>query len=1521
MAFEIGGRADKLGNRFEYKWTVLKLLDVFFEKIEYVTIEAIGDDERGVDLWISNNDGTREGQQCKARNASKEYWEYNSIKSRGIIKTWKNQLERNDNNKVSLVSPLSFTLLEDLTFRAKNTNANPKDFLEHQIGTSGSDTICLFKNICNEFDLNPYEEDSDLIKIINYLSRIYCRQIPDFELKNLILNNIRILFLGEPEKIYDEFISYLIDGNILGRELNLCELNRFIKEKGIMHRNLDKDSRIMPTINSLNKEFRRNYSCFENGLITREETRECMQEILSGKSIIIHGKAGIGKSGCTENIIDYCEENAIPYIAIKLDKRIPGSTAELWANSMGLPASISSCLHAVSKNRPAVLILDQLDALRWTQAHSANALDICFQIIDEIKYLNIDRKEKISIVMVCRTYDYENDRNIQNLFKQEREDIHKLEWSKICVKNLNDEQIQEIIGAEIFNRLNKKLREIISIPSNLYIFEKLDFEKNYDSITTTHQLIHEWWEQLLINGRLSNLSEKDLKNVKSEIVSFCEKNSKLYAPLPVIDIDPDCRAFLHSNGFIICNNNKVSFVHQSILDCFLSEDMIKKYYNSIDVNDIIGYLDKQTPNRRYQVQMFMQQLLEISDDDFINAGKKMLESDNIRYNIKYVFLEILGQIKSITTTIEAFILDYIDDVNWGKAIYNSVISGRTAYMHILQKHAILDTWMLDKTKRNNAINLMASISPEYTNEDVEWIKKYIFEDTNEVNLWYNCLRHGFNKDSDELFELRMAFYNKHPELSDNYFDLNEMMNLCEMRVLRLLTFWLRNKTKYNDKRMCRNAEEININKEFNIKHYYEAIEMILPLIPSDKNISYSDWSNRYFRINSIERICINVLKKANKSLVEREADKFIEVYKPYFSTGNMLYNEILLDAFLNFPEETKYADFIINYLCTDFKSTLIENTSGNENELESAKKVIYKFSKLCSKKVYRVLEEKIIQYRDLDDMLNRHKWRIHNKENHGKRIYERLWGDLQKELLPILPNDRKSKKANDLLQILNRSFGNETTIYMRSHSHSGGVMSSISNKNITLQNWEKILTSKKIKKRDHSKWKVVNGGFIEDSIETISQVFSDTVSKNPNEMINFILGLNCKIDDLYIDAVYSGIINSNQLDAIDIKLLEQLFNKYPVDYKSLQSRAMLFCNIIERKANTSWSLNTLNILKNLAVKHIDPELEKPNIIRKNDEMRTVETLECNAINCVRGEASYAIASLLWRNGDLFDFFKETIQLLCNDENPVVQFASTYALLPTYNINKKWSAENFISLLKKDYRMAGFRNSKNLLFDLFLNNSYDIKNIVLACYLSDDKKLIQTGAHTIVELYMQENEFVDVINSLEKINDEQAEAIIEMSVVYFGIPEYNEKAKAILNEFIDSKFSFETPWTRLFYENKIDLKRDKEFLIKLLTSNISQNLIHSFVSYLESSDSQLIDYSDIILEMSEMLISSNRVDSNFVWGVSREISKLIIALYDETSDSQIKSSKEISNRCLDMWDLMYKHQIRDVVHLTNKIMEL
>lgn len=139
---------------------------------------------------------------------------------------------------------------------------------------------------------------------------------------------------------------------------------------------------------------------------------------MDGKGVVITGNAGYGKSGCTEAILNFCEDANIPCIAIKLDRRIPHKNCKNWGEELGLPGSIAYCIHTISRNENAIIILDQLDALRWTQSNSSEALSICMELIRQVECLNYNRAKKISIVFVCRTYDFENDNNIRALFEK-----------------------------------------------------------------------------------------------------------------------------------------------------------------------------------------------------------------------------------------------------------------------------------------------------------------------------------------------------------------------------------------------------------------------------------------------------------------------------------------------------------------------------------------------------------------------------------------------------------------------------------------------------------------------------------------------------------------------------------------------------------------------------------------------------------------------------------------------------------------------------------------------------------------------------------------------------------------------------------------------------------------------------------------------------------------------------------------------------------------------------------------------
>lgn len=420
-------------------------------------------------------------------------------------------------------------------------------------------------------------------------------------------------------------------------------------------------------------------------------------------------------------------------------------------------------------------------------------------------------------------------------------------------------------------------------------------------------------------------------------------------------------------------------------------------------------------------------------------------------------------------------------------------------------------------------------------------------------------------------------------------------------------------------------------------------------------------------------------------------------------------------------------------------------------------------------------------------------------------------------------------------------------------------------------------------------------------------------------MINLVLSNKEKVLESYVDSLFSGVASSKALGDVPIELLEKMILTYPYDYTSY--RANDICSIIRDRKNVNWSQEILDILKDIAINHNNPELGIVNVTNNEDkEMRSYAMLQSNAINCVRGNAAQAIAELLWNERTLFKQLKDTIERLVFDENPAVKLASLFALWPAYNIERKWASEIILNQYDKDYRLAGFYDTKNMLFLLYPKYREQVLKTIKKCYESEDKDLIDMGANCLSEMFIRNNEFFEIINNVDAMSEAQAKAILHMATNYFNKGEFNSIVKDLIRKFKASALDLSMPISRLFYDDLIDLKRDKDFMIEIMNSGLNRRIVHAFVHYLEEKSKSFVDYKDIIFSMSYHLLGNEVGKFEEIWGIEDEMSKLIIGLYDETSNSTIPEIKDIANECLDIWDLMFEKEFGQIRSLSQKLME-
>ncbi|MDD5681251.1 MAG: hypothetical protein PHI59_08450, partial [Candidatus Omnitrophica bacterium] len=566
--------ADKLGNRYEGRWVAYQLLLLIDERIHSVTIEAIGDDEHGVDLWIQQNDGTREAHQCKARNGSKEYWSVTDLSNRGVLQNLKSQLSRDPSYKFIFVSSLESRTFADMCESSRRINDDPKLFYKVKIEQAGQDVQKCFYNFCKALILDPSNED-ELRKVFNYLKRTYIWSHSDDEgAYKYLMERISYLLVGASEETtLSVLLTYAENKNRFGSPIYADELRNYLIQQNIHPRRLDQDTRIVPAIQVLQNQFEESIKPYLISGITikRLETDRLVQSIEDGKNVILFGAAGYGKTGVLFELTEYLKQKCVPYLPIRLDRRQPENTAAQFGKNMGLPDCPAFSLAGMSGGRPSVLILDQLDAVRWTSVHSNNALDVCKELVRHIQFLQRDGK-KITVVLSCRTFDLEHDPSIKNWLADNKQKV----FDKIEVKELPSDKVKELVGP-IFMQMTTKEKSLIACPQNLAIWMELRRAGTAPSFQTATGLMREFWKDR--RTKLTNeahITSEQIDQMLSVLIRYIESNGKISVPERIVLSWPNVIDAFCSYGILQKNSRMINFCHQRYLDHLIANNLLEQ---------------------------------------------------------------------------------------------------------------------------------------------------------------------------------------------------------------------------------------------------------------------------------------------------------------------------------------------------------------------------------------------------------------------------------------------------------------------------------------------------------------------------------------------------------------------------------------------------------------------------------------------------------------------------------------------------------------------------------------------------------------------------------------------------------------------------------------------------------------------------------------------------------------------------------------------------------------------------------
>ncbi len=1130
MPLESAGLGDKLGNRYEGRWVAKQLLALLNEEIQSVIIEAIGDDEQGVDLWVENKQGIRQAQQCKARNASEEYWRMGDLNAKGILKYLQSQLDRDPEVQYALVSSVGSETFKDICDRARRSDNNSKLFHQYKIVDAGKDVNTCFNNFCKSLTLNP-ENSKDLNKAFGYLQRTYVTLFPDDRNTwDELRGRAGYLLTGDPESNIALLISYAENNDKFGSQIYADELRNHLADHKIYPKRLAHDKRIVPVINELQTQFFDSIRLINNKPLQRSETDRLIEAVRENRNVILHGAAGFGKSGVLYELLKYLRKNNIPSLPIRLDRREPENTAAQFGENLGLPDCPVYCLAAQAGDRPSFLILDQLDALRWTSSHTNNALDVCKELLRHAQSLRLSGK-KITVVLSCRTFDLEHDPEIRNWLSGQT----NKEFEKIEVKELSREILRKIIGSPHSSLTDKELK-ILTSPQNLSMWLEIRETDNTAFFSSATELIRRFWGNRRRVLEQAGIHSEQLDTVLGPLIDYMERQGKISAPKRVAGTAPKVLDALKSYGVLQEDASRISFCHQQYLDFLIADRLLCEIDQGTgNITVWLGSREKQSLFRREQLRQALVMLSEESPDEFLAEAESILNADSIRFHIKHLVLELIGIQDVVNEDLYSFCLRLFRGDLYQEHVFGTVFWAHAPYVQLLVKKGIITEWLNsdDQDKLQQALGLLRSVADKLPDIAAEILEPYVEFGGEWPARIFDTLPWKITDDSEHMFLLRLQLLRM--GYQTDFIDWKSICAEYPLRSIQLieavLSCWTVNDAKKQIKsyQQCRHEkwhehERKALNdavSEYPEETWGRLIPHIDRLTCFDNEPSFIRWTRKWYntgrQYTDIARGVVELVMLAGQRMTINNPDEFVEKTALLKNGPSPVIQEILMKVYAQLPPS--HAEVGIRWLLEDL-SRFSMGLGYAEPEWQPAARLIKSLSPHCSDELFQRLEHAIVHYHAPDEKRSAEYYLPRRR----KGYFPHYWGKAQHFLLPALDQAEIKASTAALIRVLKRKFAMYTKKdFLRGGYTSGGTVGSRLDPNlerISDRAWLEIVVSKKVTQGGLHDWVQYKPNVVlETSVEQFSRSLNAIACRYPERFGRLILRFPDYVPSSYVSAV------------------------------------------------------------------------------------------------------------------------------------------------------------------------------------------------------------------------------------------------------------------------------------------------------------------------------------------------------------------------------------------------------------------
>lgn len=625
-----GGLADKIGNRYEGRIAIGRLLQLLDDQHDSVLfrLEQPGDDS--FEWWMQSTSGSRRYTQVKRQQAPDREWAIKTLISRGVIPAFGRRLDEEPDAHCEFFSALSASHLQQLSDDARMAGSL-QEFEE---------TFVAAKNKKASWDELQGAWKGTPEQAWQWLRRVSAGNTDEESLRENLRAHARALVNAPPDDVIARLGDFLDDH--LAEVLTADDVWGYLREEcGFRPTDWSRDQDVRHRIRDETARYRTGVTEDRYPLTEiRRSAAGVIADLLAAPGgpqvITVTAGAGDGKSALLGQVLDELQARAEAdpaggcprtVLATRLDRLDGFRDARELGTAMRLPGPPAAVLSRVAAGRPALLVLDQVDAFGTGSGRNPARLEAVTEALREARALGI------KVIIACREFDLKEDDRLARLaglnWKGQPVDGHYVER----LGPLPAQDVADTLRAVGIDRarLTPSLLQLLSTPLHLRMLVRLQKRGDLDpaGIGTRLQLFDKFYAAVIEEAEARQPGALVVKVSDRLALLLSEQQDLSAAEARLSDhrgpVDSLVRA-----GWLSRDGGRIAFAHEAFFDYAYARQHMRSGRSLLS----LLRSGEQHLFRRAQVRQILALEREQERKQYLSDVRDVLAADDVRPHLK-----------------------------------------------------------------------------------------------------------------------------------------------------------------------------------------------------------------------------------------------------------------------------------------------------------------------------------------------------------------------------------------------------------------------------------------------------------------------------------------------------------------------------------------------------------------------------------------------------------------------------------------------------------------------------------------------------------------------------------------------------------------------------------------------------------------------------------------------------------------------------------------------------------------------